>query len=429
MATFALLPNTTADNLTSVFCEVDPRVLQPHSRNSSIYGNNEDVTELVNLIRNSQWVRPLVVTAEGTIISGHRRWQAVLQLGWTTVPVEVRQFPDEIAELHTLLLENANRLKNREQKVREAQAWLEVESNAARKRMSEGGKKSAPGRQASEQQKGMENFPYLCLSSTSGTTRDRLAKRVGLGSGRTYSKAAKVVSVIDQQTSLGDLVSAKELRKALNSKSVDAAYQLLNHTEKGSHSNKNKNQLDSCDDFGADSYLRKEAAKSCWNCQHRLESIDNQSIYCNKFGILNVIDKSGDKRGENCPEWRDQHLSPELLKNPTFVLQLLIPLEWRNRLEETAASLHTDAATWVINLIGTSLFPSYDKTNFSDSSVLYPQKNHNHNLQSASLLSMSDEENIASVVVAGNSENTKISDSIYNLQKNCHQQPILGGQD
>ncbi len=437
---------TTADNLTSVFCEVDPRVLQPHPRNSSIYGNNEDVTELVNLIRNSQWVRPLVVTSEGTIISGHRRWQAVLQLGWTTVPVEVRQFPDEIAELQTLLLENANRWKNREQKVREAQAWLEVESNAAKKRMSEGGRKSAPGRQALEEHKGMENFPYLSLSSTNGTTRDRLAKRVGLGSGRTYSKAAKVVEVIDRQTSLGDLETARELRQVLNSKSVDAAYQLLNHTKKGSHSNKNKNQLcdtpslnptqksgfgviDSCDYSSSDSYSSKETAKSCWNCQHRLESIDNQSIYCNKFGILNVIDKSGDKRGQDCPEWRDKHSPPEPLKNPTFVLQLLIPLEWQDRLEKTAASLHTDAAIWVINLIGASLFPSYDKTNFSDGSVLYPQKNHNHNLQSAAMSCRSDEEHIASVVVAGNTHSAKISDSIYNLQTNCNQQPILGGQD
>ena len=179
MVTFSFSSNTTtADHLTSsIFCEVDPRVLQPHPRNSSIYGRNEDLTELVNLIQNSQWVRPLVVTTEGTIISGHRRWQAVLQLGWTTVPVEVRQFPDEIAQLQTLLLENANRLKNREQKVREAQAWLEVESNAAKKRMSEGGKKSAPRRQALNQHKGMENFPYLCLSSTNGTTRDRARQK------------------------------------------------------------------------------------------------------------------------------------------------------------------------------------------------------------------------------------------------------------
>jgi hypothetical protein len=368
MDDFSLPPNTTTHNLASIFSEVDPHVLQPHPRNSSIYGEDEDVTELVKLIRHSQSVSPLVITSEGIIISGHRRWQAVLQLGWKRVPVEVRNFPDKIAELQTLLLENANRLKTREQKVREGQAWLEVESNAAKKRMSEAGKKSAPGKPDREEDKGMENFPYLCLSWTKGTTRDRLAKRVGLGSGRTYSKAVKVVEFIDQQTSLGHQEIARELRQVLNSKSVDAAYQFFKERKKkdsdrGAYP---KGLLPPVDCSITDSKSCNQIAKSCWNCQHRLESVDNQSIYCNKSGVINLINKSGDERGRECADWRYRYSPAEPLKNPTFALQLLLPLEWQDKLEETAALLDTDAVTWVKNLIGANLFPKWSLDAITD---------------------------------------------------------------
>ncbi|BAZ70807.1 hypothetical protein NIES4106_56040 (plasmid) [Fischerella sp. NIES-4106] len=359
MDILSLLSNSTSHNLTnptSIFAEIDPRVLQPHPRNSSIYGKHEDVTELVKLIRHSQWVRPLVITTQGIIISGHRRWKAVLQLGWKTVAVEMRDFADEIIELQTLLLENANRSKTTEQKVREGKAWYEIESKAAKQRMSKGGKKSAPAN------KGMENFPYLCLSSTNGTTRDRLAQRVGIGSGRTYAKATKVVEFIDQQASLGNLEKAEELRQLLNTKSVDAAHQLLKLTSKSSHSNQTI----------IDSQSSQKTVRSCWNCQHRLESIDNQSIYCNKFGTLNLIYKSGEARGKECTEWRDRNELPEQLKNQMFTLQLLLPLEWQAKLEETAASLDTDAVTWVTNLISAFLFPKLEGQNFDHSTPKQP---------------------------------------------------------
>ena len=95
----------------TVFTQLDPRTLKPHPCNSSIYGEDEDVTELVSLIRNSGWVKPLVVTSENTIISGHRRWKAAMKLGLETVPCVVREFQDSVDELEALLLENASRLK------------------------------------------------------------------------------------------------------------------------------------------------------------------------------------------------------------------------------------------------------------------------------------------------------------------------------
>jgi ParB family chromosome partitioning protein len=82
---------STHQNL-SLVTHVDPLQLKPPPCNSSIYGEDEDVTELVNLIRETGWVKPLVVNNRGIIISGHRRWKAILKLEWKTVPVEVRSF-------------------------------------------------------------------------------------------------------------------------------------------------------------------------------------------------------------------------------------------------------------------------------------------------------------------------------------------------
>jgi len=201
-------------NPPPVFRHKDPKTLKPHQKNSAIYGESEDVTELIELIRMSGWVKPLVITPTGTIISGHQRCKAVLALGWESIMVEVREFADELAELEALLLENASRLKSTEQKVREGEAWKEVEEKKARLRMSDAAKALSQG---------VKNFSH----PEKGKTCDRIAKRVGIGSGCTYQKAAKVVTRSDHEAVLGHKEVAQILLKTLNEQSVDAAHALL----------------------------------------------------------------------------------------------------------------------------------------------------------------------------------------------------------
>lgn len=181
------------------------------------------MTELISLICASGWVKPLVITNKGTIVSGHRRWKAVLVLGWESVPAQVRDFPDEMAELEALLLENAARFKTTEQKVREGEAWSEIEKHCARQRQQQAAiitnHKLARKCETTLQ----ENFP----EASKGQTRDAIAHRIGLGSGRNYEKAAKVVTRIDEEASLGHLEIAQALRRVLNEQSVDAAHGLL----------------------------------------------------------------------------------------------------------------------------------------------------------------------------------------------------------
>ncbi|MEH2118349.1 ParB/RepB/Spo0J family partition protein [Nostoc sp.] len=179
--------------------------LHPHPKNDSIYGD-EDIEQLAQEIKRSKWVKPLIVTPEGTIISGHRRWKAVSSLGWETVPVEEKEFTDEIAELEALLLENANREKSIEQKCREGLTWEAIEQANSRRRMGTKG-------------------------SGVGSTRDVVAKRVGIGSGINYEKARKVVSAIDEALLVGNLAKAETLRNKLNHKSVNAAFKMISSIE------------------------------------------------------------------------------------------------------------------------------------------------------------------------------------------------------
>ncbi|MBG1263242.1 ParB/RepB/Spo0J family partition protein [Nostoc commune] len=179
--------------------------LHPHPKNEGIYGD-EDIEQLAQDIERSKWVKPLIVTPEGTIISGHRRWKAVSYLGWETVPVEEKEFTDEIAELEALLLENANREKSIEQKCREGLTWEVIERTNSRQRQGSKG-------------------------SGVGSTRDVIAKRVGIGSGINYEKARKVVSAIDEALLVGNLTKAEALRKKLNHKSVNAAFKMISSIE------------------------------------------------------------------------------------------------------------------------------------------------------------------------------------------------------
>jgi ParB family chromosome partitioning protein len=92
------------------------------------------------------------------------------------VPVIVREFNDALAELKALLLENASRQKTIEQKVREAALWKEIEQALA---------KSRQGTRRDIQ----ENFPGSWEQF--GQSRDQVAKRVGLGSGKVTRKPLK----------------------------------------------------------------------------------------------------------------------------------------------------------------------------------------------------------------------------------------------
>ncbi|MEA5574430.1 hypothetical protein [Calothrix sp. UHCC 0171] len=173
-----------------IFHSVNPKFLQPHPSYSSIYGDEVDVSDVINLISNNQYPRPLLINQENTIVNGHLYWKASLSLGWKSIPVEVREFPSPEAELEALLLENIERNKTNEQRVREALAWEEIEKMKAKQRQQLAAITTNEKLGRDFEKTFKENFPG---ASIKGQTRDLVAQFVGLGSGRNYSKAKKVV--------------------------------------------------------------------------------------------------------------------------------------------------------------------------------------------------------------------------------------------
>jgi hypothetical protein len=108
--------------------------------------------------------------------------------------VERRIFTTEPEELEALLLENASREKNAEQRVREGELWREIEEKKAHARMSLGA--------ALRWQEPTKGTPNLAYPQNSGETREKLAEKVGMKK-TSYEKAAKVVEAADRLAQTG----------------------------------------------------------------------------------------------------------------------------------------------------------------------------------------------------------------------------------
>ena len=120
------------DNMEKLISDI-----RPHQKNIEKYGP-QNVNDLIEKIKDSKWIKPITITQNNTIISGHRRYQACKEIGIQHIPVEIRTFKNETDEIEALLLENVTREKTIEQKVREGKTWEIVESEKANLRMLEG---------------------------------------------------------------------------------------------------------------------------------------------------------------------------------------------------------------------------------------------------------------------------------------------------
>jgi protein gp37/ParB-like chromosome segregation protein Spo0J len=180
--------------------------LRPHPRNQAIYGDKAD-EELVVSVRQHGVVVPLLVTRDGLIVSGHRRWHAASRAGLDNVPVLEFWSEDENEILSALLESNRQRVKTNEQLIREYHVWLEIEAWRARQRMIDAHAASAN------------------LREQEGRASDFAAERVGRKP-RSMEKGDQVVGAIDSLESRGGAEMAEDLRIELNGKSIDAAHRL-----------------------------------------------------------------------------------------------------------------------------------------------------------------------------------------------------------
>jgi ParB family transcriptional regulator, chromosome partitioning protein len=107
----ALLPDPDAPPPAEAGLEVPLESLEPNPYQPRAPIAPETLAELVSSIRESGIVQPILVRRAGTrfqIIAGERRWRAAQRLGLATVPVTVRDVPDDRL-LELALVENIQR--------------------------------------------------------------------------------------------------------------------------------------------------------------------------------------------------------------------------------------------------------------------------------------------------------------------------------
>jgi len=124
--------------------KIDINLLQENPINKEIYGVDDSVqlAELVEKIRVSGYIKPLIINRNYLIISGHRRYRAAKILGMKEIEIEMI-CKDENQELEILLAENFFREKSVLQRVNEGEYYRKVEEQNALDRQLTGNNLSA----------------------------------------------------------------------------------------------------------------------------------------------------------------------------------------------------------------------------------------------------------------------------------------------
>lgn len=198
--------------------------LKPHPRNQVIYGENEDdetFSELVSLIKEHGLRTKIIVNEDGLIISGHRRFKALQELGYTETECEVRHYDNEMEELRDLVICNSGRRqKTRVQQLREGEAIYEVESWRASQRSKLNLIQNTDKEQSSHSDK-----------EEKGETRDIVAKIISWGtgtkgSGKDYSLGRSALKESDRLRREGNTDLADIIITQINKRGAHAAYEL-----------------------------------------------------------------------------------------------------------------------------------------------------------------------------------------------------------
>ena len=107
----ALLPEPEPQPATAGLLELPIGLLDPNPFQPRLHIEPKRLEELTASIRENGIVQPILVRPRGgryQIVAGERRWRAAQALGLATVPVAVRQVPDERL-LELALVENIQR--------------------------------------------------------------------------------------------------------------------------------------------------------------------------------------------------------------------------------------------------------------------------------------------------------------------------------
>ena len=118
--------------------------LSPHQKNYEIYGKENISDDFLMSIKKKGVMVPLTIKEDGTILSGHRRFEAAKLAGIESVPVGVACFENELDELEAMIEFNRYREKTFTQKMNEAKTLEKIEAERAKERMLAGSNQYSP---------------------------------------------------------------------------------------------------------------------------------------------------------------------------------------------------------------------------------------------------------------------------------------------
>lgn len=196
-----------AFNITST--EAALTDLRPHPENQRIYSEKKLTDDFLESIRNGGIREALAVTKDGLIVSGHRRFRACQQLGFTSVPITVVPYEDDAEILSALLDFNKQRVKTNREVAAEAELYMQIETKLAARRRASANSKDVLAK---------------CPDHVFGTARDNVGKKLRM-CGKTAEKAAKAAKASDALKAAGKTAEAAEIDAAIN-KGFDTGYKL-----------------------------------------------------------------------------------------------------------------------------------------------------------------------------------------------------------
>ena len=185
--------------------------LKTNTLSLAIYGNHEDVSDLTESIRKHGLLSPLVIKPDGTILSGHRRFAAIRELGWDEV--ECSLFEPRNAVDEEIYVIEANR--SRQKTVRQ----LRLEGERLKKLLAE----QAQQKQLSCLRQGASAGSGSPAGLGRDRTQEEVSKQLGISRGLWNQ-----INYINNHVEIGNpaAVEAAELLDA-GKVSVNKAYRMV----------------------------------------------------------------------------------------------------------------------------------------------------------------------------------------------------------
>ena len=163
------------------------RELKINPMSIAIYGENEDVSDLVSSMKEVGQITPLTIKPDGTIISGHRRYKAAQQAGLTFLNVVVVTPIDEVEEELLIISANKQREKTASQVMNEIVRLEALYKIEGRRRQSESATRANQARARKSQPIPAEGHEIIPKSSEPPFNRRKIiAKELGISTSQVH---------------------------------------------------------------------------------------------------------------------------------------------------------------------------------------------------------------------------------------------------